>query len=412
MLADADRCVKCALCLPHCPTYLHSRHEGDSPRGRITLVQGLASGLIEATPRAQAHLDGCLSCRRCEVVCPARVPFSRILDAGRAELARRAPSRTAFTRVMARIFVSPILRGAMRLALRAYQRLGLQRALRRRRWLGGRLAYWESLLPEAVPPARAAVSALAEGAAPRVMLFRGCGSPVFEPEVLDAATRLLQAAGYAVDVPPDQGCCGALHQHGGMPDQARALALANLRAFAGESSIASITTGCAATLRDYADLGVDAQRRFVTRVQDIAELLLARVEHLHFAPLHLRAALHLPCTARNVMQSDTALRALLARIPGLQLVDLDPAQHCCGAAGLHFLAQPDDAARYLQPKLDAVARLAPDVILSSNIGCSLHLGGGLSRSAATGSAASARVPPVRHPVWLLAQQLVPPAPRS
>ena len=71
LLADADQCVKCGLCLPHCPTYALSRHEADSPRGRIALAQGLASGLIAATPRVTAHLDGCLSCRACEAVCPA-----------------------------------------------------------------------------------------------------------------------------------------------------------------------------------------------------------------------------------------------------------------------------------------------------------------------------------------------------
>ena len=73
-LADADKCVKCALCLPHCPTYRVSKDEGESPRGRIALMQGLATGKLELTPRVEAHLDQCLACRACEAVCPAEVP--------------------------------------------------------------------------------------------------------------------------------------------------------------------------------------------------------------------------------------------------------------------------------------------------------------------------------------------------
>ena len=48
-LADADKCVKCALCLPHCPTYRESLDEGESPRGRIALMQGFATGALDIT---------------------------------------------------------------------------------------------------------------------------------------------------------------------------------------------------------------------------------------------------------------------------------------------------------------------------------------------------------------------------
>ena len=88
-LADADQCVKCGMCLPHCPTYLQTRNEADSPRGRIMLMQGLATGLIPLTSRLEQHLDGCLSCRACEPVCPARVPYGRLIDAGRNMLLQR-----------------------------------------------------------------------------------------------------------------------------------------------------------------------------------------------------------------------------------------------------------------------------------------------------------------------------------
>ncbi|MGA7964654.1 MAG: 4Fe-4S dicluster domain-containing protein, partial [Gammaproteobacteria bacterium] len=86
LITDAERCVKCALCLPYCPTYGLTHEEGDSPRGRIALIQALAEGSLEPSSVARAHLEGCLSCRACEAVCPAGVPYGRLLDNARAEL--------------------------------------------------------------------------------------------------------------------------------------------------------------------------------------------------------------------------------------------------------------------------------------------------------------------------------------
>src|SRR5207342_3158940 len=91
LVALADRCVQCGLCLPHCPTYQLDRSEAESPRGRIAYIKATASGLVEPTETGDRHLDHCLGCRRCEAVCPAGVEFESLLLAGRArQFQRRA----------------------------------------------------------------------------------------------------------------------------------------------------------------------------------------------------------------------------------------------------------------------------------------------------------------------------------
>ena len=403
--------MKCGLCLPHCPTYLDTQHEGDSPRGRIALVQGLIGGVIEPTARMQMHLDGCLSCRRCEVVCPARVPYSKILDAGRAELVSHNPSRTRFTRVLAALLIPRPRRTLLRALLWFYRALPLQRWLRRSRMLGhGRLARLESLLPASTDGygSQDLPEPVTASATP-IAMFRGCVSDVLERDAIVAAERLLRAAGYTIQTAPAQTCCGALYQHAGMPAQARALAQKNIAAFAACENIASVTTGCAATLRDYAEMDVEGGAALAQRVRDFADWLLPQADQLKFRPLPLRAALHTPCTALNVMKSDVSLRSLLERIPQLELVELDSTQRCCGAAGTHFITQLAAADRLLAPKLDAVQRLKPDLVISANIGCSLHISGGLTRLAAAGAPPG---PAVRHPAQVLAEQLVWPRLRS
>ncbi len=433
LLAEADLCVKCGLCLPHCPTYGDSQHEGDSPRGRIMLVQGLVTGLIEASPRMEMHLDGCLSCGRCDDVCPARVPYSHILDAGRARLAALRPQRTRITRLLGAMLVSPVGRAMLRTKWMLYRRSGLQGLVRRARLLGrGRLARLESMVPAPstgmrshevpVPRNRDA------GAGDAIYVFRGCATDLFERDAIHAVEVLLTVAGYAVERGAGQGCCGALHQHAGLPRQARACARSNLDAFAGAERIASLTTGCAATLRDYAELAPDeGGAAFAARVKEYSDWLLPRADRLAFAPLPIRVALHTPCTASSTVKSDAGLRALLARIPALEVVELDRGLGCCGAAGSHFITHPEESDRLLAPSLASIARIAPDLILSGNVGCSLHIAGGLTRSAAASgsltSTAGSSVqgplssPPVLHPAQLLAQQLrIPPrepsSPRS
>ena len=77
--ADLSSCVHCGLCLQHCPTYLVTGQETESPRGRLHLINALNEGRIEATEAYSQHINLCLVCRACENVCPSGVPFGRIM---------------------------------------------------------------------------------------------------------------------------------------------------------------------------------------------------------------------------------------------------------------------------------------------------------------------------------------------
>ncbi|MBL6612745.1 MAG: (Fe-S)-binding protein [Reyranella sp.] len=397
-LGSADLCVKCGLCLPHCPTYLDNRQEGDSPRGRIALMQGLATGAIPLTPRLEAHLDGCLDCRACEPVCPAQVPFGALIDAGRALLAQRRPRRTRTLAAVSAVLSSRLPRQAAAWLAWIYQNSGVQKLVRRLHLLGhGRLARLESLLPALAPPRAPRLAAGSGGRT--VQLFAGCVTAVAERTVLEDAARLFAACGWRVELPPRQTCCGALDQHGGRTDAAARLARRNLAAFAGgQGPLVAIASGCAATLGEYAALAPGAQAAaFAARVRDPGRLLLDAAAPLQFRPLPARVALHMPCTLRNVVGERDAWRRLLARIPQLELVELDPSERCCGAAGLHFVTRPEAADRLLEPKIDAARRLAPQIVASANVGCSLHLAAGLRRAGLQAQ--------VLHPLALLARQL-------
>lgn len=380
----ADQCVQCGLCLPVCPTYALEPNEAESPRGRIAIASALARGLADPTADLRQHLDHCLGCLNCEKVCPAHVQYDELLVVTRALLGP-APERP---RRLLNLIKQPVL-------MRTLRRLGS--------WVG--FAHWKDRLASILPapsPWRAALLGMprerpAEPARPTVhgtdiphlALFPGCVASIDDAEAEQATITLLRATGHRVTVLP-AFCCGALDLHGGetLAAEQSARRVRDAWIASGASQLLSVTPGCLGTLR---------RALPGASVIDPVEWLAAHGDALRFRPLAQRVALHLPCTQRNVAGTAEALQRLLRRIPGLELLPLPPPPHCCGAAGSHLLEFPERAAQLRDATLRQAASVAPQQLLSSNIGCRLHL--------ASGMAAQGLDWRQLHPLTLLAQQL-------
>ncbi|MGH8444294.1 MAG: (Fe-S)-binding protein, partial [Solimonas sp.] len=241
-------------------------------------------------------------------------------------------------------------------------------------------------------------TAQAAAQAQRVQLFRGCVGEIADDATLRTLRALLERCGFEVDEPATQTCCGALHQHAGDHPRACALAADNMAAFAGDDAVLYAASGCGATLKEYGVIaGGDAGRQFAGRVRDPHGFLLERwPAGIALNPLAAKIAVHLPCTQRNVTGGGDAIGSLLRKIPGVTIEPLDLQHNCCGAAGTYFVSQPAMADRLLEHKLDALAAMRPDYLVSSNIGCTLHIAAGLRRRGLN--------VPVLHPLALVAQQ--------
>jgi glycolate oxidase iron-sulfur subunit len=397
-LADADKCVKCALCLPHCPTYKVSKDEGESPRGRISLMQGFATGALEITPRLEAHLDQCLACRACEAVCPAEVPYGKLIDAARLELERHGHGEPLHARLFAWAVRSNLRRRLLHRLLRLSERFGITAWVQKsgpKSWR--RLA---RLLPEPPKPRRwDPVYEPRKASGESVSLFLGCVADMSQPQVTASAIALLNALGIEVRIPEGQGCCGALDQHAGRPGQAARLARANLAAFTGDAPILGTASGCTASLEEYDQVaGVDGMA-FALRAQDIGAWLMRHpvLPKIEFKPWKARAVVQSPCTLRNVLRAEKAAVDLLRLIPELKVKPLPASLGCCGAAGSYMLTEPEKADAFADAYAAAIQEQKPDVLITSNVGCALHLKAALARRGVNIA--------VLHPVEVLAQQL-------
>ncbi|WP_456379344.1 (Fe-S)-binding protein [Thiolapillus sp.] len=378
MISEAARCVKCGLCLAGCPTYQLSAIETMSPRGRIALVQALSQGQLAVDDYSHEVLGSCLLCRRCEAVCPSAVPFGALMDRGR-ELVR---SRQGWKERLAIALLS------RRVWMRLLARIG-KAALPKATPLGKMLTQTRFDAPEPEELRRPRGTRTVG----RVGLFTGCTGSLFDSVALEGATELLLQAGYEVQIPRGQACCGALDAHGGNAKRAARLLSINEVAFAsaGElEAVVSIASGCGAQLAGYPALG--------GKHRDVCAFLAQGrvISRLRFRPLEKRAAVHLPCTLENVLHGGEAVLQLLERIPGLQIEVVGKKGECCGAGGTALLLRPEMAGKLRQPFVQRLGELSPDYVLSSNISCRLHLQAGADTAGVQ----------FMHPVTLLAQQLI------
>ena len=218
--------------------------------------------------------------------------------------------------------------------------------------------------------------------------------------VNSATTRVLEHNGYQVVDTPNQHCCGALHAHAGDLDSARELARRNIVAFEANTTapIAINSAGCGAMIKQYGHLLHDdpawsaRAAAVAARARDISELLAAAGPR-QGAPLALRVTHDPPCHQMHAQRIVKQPLAVLAAIPGLDLVPLEDADQCCGSAGIYNLVEPDTSNAVLAPKLARIADTKASFVATGNPGCLMQLGAGLLRS---GSQARAV-----HPVELL-----------
>ncbi len=406
-IAGLDPCVHCGFCLQSCPTYRVSDDEAESPRGRIVLMQALASKRLPPTdPTLIKHLDHCLGCRACEPVCPSGVEYGPAIEETRRFLEGHRPIPLV-VRLVHGVIGDALLRRPI-LAVARFVRPAARRfgGFSRVGTALGMLAAtepWRPHGPAKYDTGRGRLPAERQPPVPdrgTVALFRGCVMDDLFSHVHEASARVLEANGYRILEVADQGCCGALHAHAGQHDAAVDLARRNVAAFITLRSDVPIVfnaAGCGAMFKEYRRLLRSTSQENeayaqAARVRDVTELLAAAGPR-RGAPLHLRVAYDPPCHLVHAQGIVEPPEAVLAAVPGHERIHHDDAALCCGSAGSYTFAQPDVSDRVLAVKVAALRAADPDVVVTGNPGCIMQIGAGLR---ATGLDV-----PVVHPVELL-----------
>ncbi len=406
-----NTCVHCGLCLSSCPTYRETGLEMSSPRGRIYLMKAVDEGRIGLESEVfQEQMSQCLNCRACEAVCPSGVQYGAILEASRAQIEQARergahdpmapatlPPRPLWQRALRGVVFDALFKEmglfrAFSATMRLYQRSGAQWIARKSGLLSliG-MADAERMLPPINPHFTVPRGQIYPAEGERrysVAVLTGCIMSTAFAGVHEATIRVLQKNGCEVILPPDQGCCGALHTHGGDLDGGRELARRNIAAFEGlgVDAIVINAAGCGSTLKEYDHLLHDdplwheRAAAFSRKVKDIHEFLAGiEFNRADLSRLEVQVTYQEPCHLAHAQRITVQPRTLLTAIPGLQLREMHESALCCGSAGVYNLTQPEMAARLGARKVDNALATGAQVIATANPGCALQLAGELRR---------------------------------
>ena len=365
--AILQKCVHCGFCNATCPTYRLLGDELDGPRGRIYQIKDILEGAEPAASVLQ-HLDRCLTCRACETTCPSGVEYGKLLDTGR-EIAEERVGRALWSRLQRRV-----LRWFFPYPARIAPFLAIGARLRR---------FLPAVLATHVPPRAAPAGEWPQNPHERRMVaLEGCVQSVVTPATTAAAARVLDRAGITLERAPAAGCCGALSHHLAAREEGLDFARRNVDAWlplldAGAEAIVACASGCGMHLRDYGRLLADDARyaekaaRIAAAVRDLSEVVPASPARTVRAGL--RVAVHTPCTLQHGQRLGGKVEALLAGA-GCALTPVREPGMCCGSAGSYSLLQPGISARLGVARAEALQEGNPDLVVTANVGCQLHLG--------------------------------------
>jgi glycolate oxidase iron-sulfur subunit len=387
-------CVHCGFCLPTCPTYVLWGEEMDSPRGRIYLMQEGLGGEPMSDSMVQ-HWDRCLGCMACVTACPSGVQYDKLIEATRAQVERRhhrsAKDRALRALVFA-LFPHPQRLRLLRGPLRAMQRSGLDRRLRRTGLLeriSPQLAAMESLAPRLDGTERVPERVAASGPRRAVVgMLTGCVQREFFPGVNAATARVLAAEGCEVVAPRAQRCCGALSVHNGREEEAQRYARALIDTFdaADVEYVVVNAAGCGSSMKEYAHLlrddpaYADRARAFSEKVRDVSEILveLGPVAPRH--PLEVTVAYHDACHLAHAQGVRSQPRELLRQIPGVDLREIAEGELCCGSAGVYNILNPEPARELGDRKAANIVATGADLLVTANPGCLMQVASAIGRS--------------------------------
>ncbi len=371
IIQESDICVRCGLCLPHCPTYLVAEVETESPRGRIAMAKALAESKISLTHPLQQHLENCLGCMACEAMCPAKVPYHDLMINTREFLYQNQPQPIP---KLLTLFLNHLrLTSLLQHLYNFYQRTGLAWFLNKTKLaqLFGIQTY-QAFMPEKLSIANFKAFYPAKESLGNVALFIGCINRLCDANTIFKAITLLNGLGYNVHIPTAQACCGAIHLHNGSIEKANDYLQINARVFENLNidSIVTLATGCHSSLIKIKELSEKLKNIPMLDINDF--IIKQSDDHLSMALTANVLLVHTPCTLRNSMKQPKLLENLLLKLGVKQFKHLQ-GYGCCGAAGLNMWNNPTLANKLALPLIQQITAEKPDFVITANIGCQLHL---------------------------------------
>jgi len=350
-----ESCVHCGFCLATCPTYQLIGDELDSPRGRIYLIKSALENNHFST-KSLKHLDRCLTCRSCETTCPSGVEYGQLLEIGRGFMeSKRTKLQTIYRFFVRKLLLTPLLFKSV-----------------------GYFFRHSDITTKLIKPQKVEST---------VLLLGGCVQPTLAPNINHSIKNILAKLSVDVIESPQRQCCGALEQHLAVSKNALNRVKQNIDSWhsqlnSGVSVIISSASGCGVMVKDYPALFEKTdpyyeKAEFVSaKTQDIAQYLANKdLTELRLSESNI--SYHEPCTLQHGQKLGGLVESILAQF-GYEKKPIKDSHICCGSAGTYSIFEAKISNQLKENKLQNLNVSNPEMIVTSNIGCLMHLQKGSS----------------------------------
>lgn len=392
--ADVNYCIRCGLCLSVCPTYKHSLRETESPRGRVALVAKAIEGELDLTRNFKDHMYRCLECLACNDICPVGIKPADLCLEARYAIHQATPVPPLKPILFRGVFPHTGLLELLTKPVAFYERSGLRKAANTMgvtKVLPSQLRDMERMLPQKLP-LRGTRHQLPDVVVARgerrahIAYFLGCVQGVMMAEGCKATVEVLAENGCDVVIPANVKCCGMPMLGYGFKDEAREMARHNIDLLLG-LNVDTIVTDCAtcgSSLKEYPHWLADdpdyAQRaeQFAAKVRDISEFLVEIGIRPPAGKVHARVTYHDPCHLCRAQGIREQPREML-RAAGVELVEMEGADTCCGSGGTQLITHYHTSLGVLETKMDRISETEAEIIASGCPGCQMQLAVGAKR---------------------------------
>lgn len=382
------KCVHCGFCNATCPTYQLTGDELDGPRGRIYLIKNYFEQQEnnEAGQTSLKHLDRCLTCLACETTCPSGVKYGELMDLGRKHI------NASVQRSLISKFKRKLILFIFSSSNRVTTLLSIARILKP--FLPTKLAakipikYKHTVEPDSLPHSNVTR---------KMLTIKGCVQSAVAPEINLATKKVLQNSSIQVEE-ANTACCGALAFHLTELKQAHHTIRQNIddwyvKLKNGYDNITINSSGCSSFIKQYSTIMQDdnlyaEKAKFISQhCIDLSELV-SEIKTNDSVPTNKSIAFHSPCTLQHGLRISGKIEQKLIAA-GYELLAVQDAHLCCGSAGTYSLLEENLSTQLLKNKISNLERNQPDIIVTANIGCLMHM-------------QSATKIPIKHWIELLA----------
>lgn len=368
------KCVHCGFCNATCPTYQLTGNELDGPRGRIYLIKNFFEENKEGSSNETSlkHIDRCLTCLACETTCPSGVNYGELVDIGRKHI-NSSIQRPAVSKIKRKLILN---------VFSTSRRVALLLAIAR---------IFKPLLPTTLANKIPANIKLPDDSASgipsssrKMLTIKGCVQKAAAPQINFATKKVLAESDIQLDE-AKSACCGALAFHLTELDEAHATIRNNIDHWYqmlnnGYENILINSSGCSTFIKQYETIMQDdndyaEKAKFISEhCIDLSELASELTPKASSAT-NITIAFHSPCTLQHGQNINGMIEEKLLQA-GYKLAEVQDSHLCCGSAGTYSLLESDLSTQLLENKVSNLEKHQPDMIVTANIGCLMHIQSG------------------------------------